>query len=82
MSISLKPETQALIEEMMRRDGYPSADDVVHAALRMLDEQGEQGELDDETLAAIEEGEAQIERGEYHDWAEVSAKLRSKYLGK
>ena len=80
MSISLTPQTQAMIEELMRRDGYPSADDIVISALRLLDEQNEP--VDDEILAAIEEGEAQIERGEYHDWEKVSAELRAKYLGK
>ena len=38
-------------------------------------------ELDEEDLAAIEESERQIARGEDLDWKEVSAQLRRKYLG-
>ena len=78
MTISLSPETQRLIEERMKRDGYPTADDVVRAALELLDQQDE---LDDETLAAIDRAEEQIERGEYRDWKGVSSELRRKYLG-
>jgi hypothetical protein len=39
-------------------------------------------ELDAEDLAAIEESENQIARGEDLDWKDVSARLRKKYLGK
>jgi antitoxin ParD1/3/4 len=78
MAISLSPETLRLIEERMDGDGYPTADDVVRAALELLDQQDE---LDEETLAAIDRSEVQIERGEYRDWKEVSAELRRTYLG-
>jgi len=37
-------------------------------------------ELDDEDLAAIEESEEQIARGEDLDWNEVSKALRQRYL--
>jgi predicted transcriptional regulator len=37
-------------------------------------------ELDEEDLAAIEESEKQIERGEDLDWKEVSKELRRRYL--
>jgi len=79
MAISLTAETQKLIEDRMKRDGYPTPDDVVRAAMELLDQPAE---LDAETLAAIDRAEEQIERGEYRDWAEVSAELRRKYLGK
>lgn len=78
MGISLTPETQKLIEDRMKRDGYPTADDLVRAALELLDQNVE---LDEETLTAIERGEEQIARGEYREWADVEAELRKKYLG-
>jgi len=37
MELSLTPETRKLIEERMRRDGYATADEVVRAALELLD---------------------------------------------
>jgi hypothetical protein len=39
-------------------------------------------ELDADDLAAVEESEGQIKRGEDLDWVKVSAELRKKYLGK
>ena len=38
--------------------------------------------LTEDDLAAIEESDQQIERGEYRDFKEVAAELRKKYLGK
>jgi hypothetical protein len=38
-------------------------------------------ELDAEDLAAIEESEVQIARGEDLDWKVVSKELRRRYLG-
>jgi predicted transcriptional regulator len=40
----------------------------------------EPDELDEEDLAAIDESEAQIARGEDLDWEEVSKELRQRYL--
>jgi antitoxin ParD1/3/4 len=77
MSITLSPETQKLIEQRMKRDGYPSADDVVLAALELLDQKEP---LDEQTLAAIDRAEAQIEAGEYRDFKEVAAELRKRYV--
>jgi len=37
MELSLTPEIRRLIEERMRRDGYATADEVVRAALELLD---------------------------------------------
>jgi len=80
MNISLNPETQRLLEERLTRGGFNNADDLVRAALESLGRR-EEGFLDDETLDAIDESEAQIARGEHRDWKEVSAELRRDYLG-
>jgi Arc/MetJ-type ribon-helix-helix transcriptional regulator len=39
MAITLTPETQKLIEERMKQGGFPSADEVVRAALVSMDQQ-------------------------------------------
>lgn len=78
MEMTLSEETAALIRERMQQDGYRSADDVVRAALELLEQRVE---LDAETLAAIDRGEAQIKRGEVRDWSEVRAEVRKKLLG-
>jgi Arc/MetJ-type ribon-helix-helix transcriptional regulator len=77
VNIALSQETQKLIEDRMRRDGYSSADDLVRAALEVLDQPET---LDSETLEAIDRAEGQIERGEFRHWKEVSVELRKKYL--
>jgi Arc/MetJ-type ribon-helix-helix transcriptional regulator len=81
MRLSLSAETEQLIEAQLRKGGYNSADDLVRVALELLD-QVEPEALDDETLAAIDRAEDQIERGEYRAWDDVKAELRAKYLGK
>lgn len=80
MSIDLSPETQKLIEEQMRRNGFTTAEEAIRFALEQMD-QPVYGENDPETLAAIEEGEAQLERGEGCPWEEVRRELSKKLLG-
>ena len=79
--IQLSPETQKRIEERMRQGGYPTADDVVHAALDSLDEAYDV-EIDAETQAALDRADAEIQRGEYRDFKEVAAELRKRSLGR
>ena len=79
MDLPLSPETQRLIEERMERHGFATADDVVRAALDALDGQWS-GDLDEETLAALREGERQLDAGEGRPWEQVREELRAKFL--
>lgn len=86
MQISLsKPEFKQFVDEQVKAGRFPSPEAVVEAGLTrlMLDPPDgvDDDELDDEDIAAIEEAEDQIARGEDLDWKEVSARLREKYLG-
>jgi antitoxin ParD1/3/4 len=82
MNVSLKPELEKFVQDQVRAGRFASPDEVLEAGLTrlMLDPSDE--ELDAEDLAAIEESEQQITRGEAMDWKEISAKLRRQYLGK
>jgi Arc/MetJ-type ribon-helix-helix transcriptional regulator len=82
MTISLGPEPKKYVEEQVRAGRFASPQEVVEAGLARLMLDPLPDELDDDDLAAIEESEAQIKRGEALDWAQVSAALRQKYLGK
>ena len=84
MTISLTTETQRLIEERMKRAGFASADELVRVALQTLDQvRGDDyDELDAETRAAIEQGEAEYERGEGRPWEEVREELRARFIKK
>jgi putative addiction module CopG family antidote len=82
MTVSLSPEFKKYVEEQVRAGRFASADEVVEAALARLMLDPPPDELDAEDVHAINESEAQIERGEDLDWKQVSASLRKKYLGK
>ena len=82
MNISLSPETELLLEEQMKKGRFANADETMQAALRTL---GETRRLEDyeelpaETRQAIEESEAQIERGEGRPWTEVREEILSRF---
>ncbi|MDB5322082.1 MAG: hypothetical protein JWN40_3713 [Phycisphaerales bacterium] len=82
MAIVLSAETQKLIEERMKETGVETADELVRVALQTLRQvRGEDFEdLDSETRAAIEEGLAQADRGEWRPWEEVREELRSRFI--
>lgn len=82
MSITLSPETQRLIEERMKQTGLSTADELVRIALQTLEQvRGEDyQDLDSQTRAAIEEGEAQYQRGEGRPWEEVREELRARFI--
>ena len=83
MQISLdKPEVARFIEDQVKAGRFATAADVIEAGLARLMLDPLFDEMDEEDLAAIEESEQQIARGEDLDWKEVSARLRQKYLGK
>ncbi len=79
MTITLSAETQKRLEDKLKSGAYGSADEVVHAALAALDEIEAMG-LDEETLAAIDQAEEQIERGEEHD-AKQARQMMQSWLG-
>ena len=73
-----KPELRHFIAEQVKAGRFHSPQEVLEEALsRMMAE-----EPDQETLAAIEEGESQVDRGEGRPWEQVREELRSKYLGR
>ncbi len=81
MNISLdKPELENFVNAQIQAGRYPTAKDLVEAAVArlMLDPIDE--ELTPEDIAAIEESEAQFARGEGLDWEDVKKELRAKYL--
>lgn len=65
MNITLKPEQEALIHAKLQSGQYQTVDDVIQAALDLLDEQDkayEQWLI--ETREKVDEGIASLERGE------------------
>lgn len=79
MNVILSPETRQLLEGRMKKTGSSSPDEALRVALQTLEEL-EAEDLDNDTLAAIDEGLAQANRGEGRPWEEVREELRAKYL--
>jgi Arc/MetJ-type ribon-helix-helix transcriptional regulator len=82
MNISLSPQTENLLEEQMQKGHFSNPDDLLRIALQTLDQvQGEDfDDLDPQTRAAIEEAEAQYQRGEGRPWEQVREELRARFI--
>ena len=81
MNVDLtKPNLKKFIDDEVQAGHFPSAQAVVETAAEqmMLDH----GVLDDVTVAAIAEADAQYDRGEFVEWSDVRDELRMKYLRK
>ena len=81
MNVTLKPELERFIEDQVNAGRFSSPTEVLEAGLARLMVEPARDELDSEDLAAIDESEAQIARGEDMDWKDVSTRLRREYLG-
>ncbi len=75
MQITLTPETQQLVERMLKEGRYRNLDELIQAGVAMLTEPLP-AELDEETLDAIDEAEDQIERGEVYSLEQVSQHMK------
>lgn len=77
MNVSLTPELEDLIAQKVQSGRYTSASEVIREALRLLEEQDR---LRQERLAAvrreIDEGLAQLDRGEAIPGDQARARLR------
>lgn len=81
MSLSLTPETEALIHDRTKRGGYSTPDDMVRVALDVL-HQIEDQQIDDREMAELRASIEQMKRGEVVDWKELSAPIRAKHFGR
>ena len=81
MNVALTPELERFVQDQVQSGRFASPEEVLEAGLARLMLDPAPDELDEEDLAAIQESEEQIARGEDMDWNEASAILRRKYLG-
>src|SRR6266850_2839967 len=82
MTIRLKPELAKFVDKQVKSGQFKSADDAVNAAVAraQIEEELLGSEISEEDWAAIEEGLAQLERGEGIPWEKARAQIEKKYL--
>lgn len=76
---SLRPEVQRFIDEQVKSGRFPTPEAVVEAAI--LDWRDAALDIDDETAAAINEAEAQADRGEGMDLDVFRAHISKRFAG-
>jgi hypothetical protein len=81
MAIALSPETQLIIETKMKELGYANSDEFLQMAVCQYDpaETLYYEDLDEETRAAIELGQRQIDEGLGIPWEEAKARLEARF---
>ena len=77
MNVSLGPQQAQFVKGQVESGRFRSADEVVAEALDLLKTETDL-ELDDETAAAINRAEEQIDRGEGIDFKQFAEQWRQK----
>ena len=72
MSITLNTEVDRRVQEKLATGRYQSVDQVLLAALHALDEE-------EETIAAVIEGNEDFMAGRFQDWETSDAEFRKKH---
>ena len=78
MNIMLRPTTERFIDEQVKAGRYPTAEAVIEAAIA---EFRNEDELDDQTVAAINQAEDQADRGEGTDLDTFRTQFHGRRLG-
>jgi Arc/MetJ-type ribon-helix-helix transcriptional regulator len=80
MNLTLNPEIERRITEQVRLGRFPTPEAVVEAAVVELTEPDIDDSLDADDIAAINEAEAQIDRGEGIDLATLRAEMSKRFV--
>jgi Arc/MetJ-type ribon-helix-helix transcriptional regulator len=80
MQVELKrPELEKFIDDQVRAGRFSTPEAAIEAAVENLMLDSEFDDLDDDTAAAINRAEEQIERGEGIDFKQFAAEMRKKF---
>jgi Arc/MetJ-type ribon-helix-helix transcriptional regulator len=74
-----KPELEKFIGEQVKAGNFPSPEAAVEAAIEQMRLDSQLGDLDDETAAAINRAEEQLDRNQGIDFQRFAAEMRRKY---
>lgn len=78
MHLQIKQELEKFIDEQVRSGRFPTRAAAIEAAIKQMMLDREAADLDDETAAAINRAEEQIDRGEGIEFEKFAAKMREK----
>jgi Arc/MetJ-type ribon-helix-helix transcriptional regulator len=79
MTIHLKPETEALIQENLQRGPYQSVEEFVEQAVRMLHQEEQLWEFEKQAIHdKIERAYGELERSEYLTEEELRVKQQER----
>ena len=67
MSIGIPSDVAAALSEQVQSGAFPSTDEALRAAVKLLGEEAERKRQRDDLIASLREADAQIERGEFID---------------
>jgi Arc/MetJ-type ribon-helix-helix transcriptional regulator len=79
MTLTLNPEIERRIAEQVRLGRFSSAEAVVESAVAELTDSLGQQSLDAEDIAAIQQADAQIDRGEGIDLASFRTRMPERF---
>ena len=79
MTLTLRSELEQFVEEQVRAGHYPTAEAVVEAALAEMAGGLQPDPLDAEDWAAIAEADAEFDRGEGIDLADLKADYEKRF---
>jgi Arc/MetJ-type ribon-helix-helix transcriptional regulator len=81
MNVSLRPDVEKFVDEQVKAGYFATKAEVLEAGVArlMLDEKPDG--MDEETLAAIDEAEKQLDRGEGIPLDDAFRRLRAKHFG-
>lgn len=79
MTLTLRPEVERFIDEQVKSGQYPTAEAVVEAALADMVNGQQADPLDAEDWAAIAESDAEFDRGEGIDFADLKADFAKRF---
>jgi len=71
MSIGIPSDVAAALSDQVRSGAFPSTEEALRAAVKLLGAEAERKRKRDELIASLREADEQIERGEFSDMDEA-----------
>jgi Arc/MetJ-type ribon-helix-helix transcriptional regulator len=81
MNLTFRPDIQRFIDDQVKSGRFPTPEALIEAAVDDMRSNGE-ADLDDETIAAINEAEEQADRGEGEDLDAFRARMTRSFNAK